>query len=205
MNDRSNVLTKAADTYSRRGLTCIPLRLDEDGLPKQPAVDHYTALTPEDNVRHDWSAAAGLGIVLGRPSGNLAVVDVDDAGLSEYLERHLSAWARPALMARTARGRLHIYVVEDQPSRPVDLEVHYSGRRCLVQLLAAGCQVAAPPTPGYQWIDAKAEPLYGDVRSVWNRLSLEFHLFARAATRYSFARRERSRGPTTAAIREALS
>jgi hypothetical protein len=197
-------LAVAADTYAGRAITCIPLRLDEDGLPKQPIVERYTHFRPEDNARHDWTSAAGIGIVLGRPSGNLAVVDVDDVGLSEYLERHLSAWERPPLMVRTARGRLHIYVIEDTHSRPVDLEVHYSSRRCLVQLLAAGCQVAAPPTPGYQWIDAKAEPLYGDVRSVWQRIALELHLFGRAATRYSFARRERSRGPTAAQIREAM-
>jgi hypothetical protein len=205
MGSTVTALAPVAHTYSQRGLTCIPLRLDEDGLPKQPAVAHYTALRPEDNVRHDWGAAAGIGIVLGRPSGNLAVIDVDDVGLSEFLERRLSAWQRPPLMVRTAREQLHIYVIESRPSWPIDLEVHYQQRRCLVQLLGAGCQVAAPPTPGYQWIDAKAEPLYADsIRDAWIRISLEFHLFSRAATRYSFERRERSRGPTASQIREAM-
>jgi hypothetical protein len=198
-------LAKAADTYGLRGLTCIPLGLDEDGLPKRPIIEHYTHFRPEDNAGHDWSTAAGIGIVLGRPSGNLAVIDVDDIGLSEYLARRLSAWERPPLMVRTASERLHIYCVESRPSWPIDLEVHYQQRRCLVQLLAAGCQVAAPPTPGYQWLDAKAEPLYGDsIRDAWNRISLEFHLFSRTATRRSFTRRERSRGPSVSQIREAM-
>jgi hypothetical protein len=177
--------------------------LDEDGFAKVPLDAGYSRFEPQDNVSHHWSRAAGLGIVLGKPSGNLGVIDVDDTGLAEFLLRHLSQVAAPPLMVETARGRLHIYVVEPAPSRSIDLEVHYQGRRCLVQLLATGCQVAAPPTPNYRWLDPKAEPLYGPLGASWHRIAKDLGLFYRGAGRYSFLRRERSRGPTTAQLREA--
>jgi hypothetical protein len=191
-------------SYGRRRIAACPLILDEDGIAKRPAKETYPSFKPEDNLEHDWSCASGLGIVLGRPSGNLAVVDADDQGLSDFLLRLLGDWPNPPLMVRTARGRLHIYCIETAPSVPVDLEVWYSGRRCLVQLLAAGCQVAAPPTPGYRWINAQAQPLYGDVGEVWRSIALEHRLPYREARPWSFLRRERSRGPTTAQVREAM-
>ena len=132
------------------------------------------------------------------------MIDVDDIGLSECLLGYLSAAPTPPLMISTVRGRLHVYCVEPSPSRPIDLEVRYQGRRCLVQLLSAGCVAAAPPTPGYAWINQDAEPFYGTVGAVWNRIAKTLGLPYKRATPYSFLRRERSRGPTTEQIREAI-
>jgi len=196
-------LGPAAAVYEEREIAVCPLALDDDGIAKVPLSDLYPRFRPEENTTHDWSAAAGLGVVLGKPSDNLAALDVDDLGLSDYLLRHLQAQPSPPLMVRTAHGRLHIYCVEPTPSRPIDLEVNYQGRRCLVQVLAAGCVAAAPPTPGYRWLDAKAEPYYGTVGAVWNRIAKDLGLYYREARPYSFLRRERSRGPTTAQLREA--
>jgi len=194
---------RVAHALAARSIAVCPLRLDDEGIAKVPLVKDYPRLTPEDNSSHDWRTAAGLGIVLGSTSGNLAVVDVDDAGLSEYLARRLLDSPTPPLMVSTKRRRLHVYCVEPVASLPIDLEVQYQGRRCLVQLLAAACQVAAPPTPGYDWYDAEAEPFYGTLGAVWNRMAKDCGLHYRAATPFSFLRRERSRGPTTAQIREA--
>ncbi len=196
-------LRSAATVYASRSITVCPLCLDSDGIAKVPVSDLYPRFHTADNLAHDWSEADGLGIVLGRPSGNMAVIDVDDAGLSEYLIRHLQTRDAPPLMVETAHRRLHIYCVEPTPSRPIDLEVQYQGRRCLVQLLAAACQVAAPPTPGYRWLNAGAEPIYSVAGAAWNRIAKELGLYYRTASPYSFLRRERSHGPTTAQLREA--
>lgn len=190
--------------YANRRITVCPLGQDDDGIAKVPLSDFYPRFHPEDNTLHDWSRADGLGIVLGKPSGNLAVIDVDDVGLSENLLRLFRDEPNAPLMVRTARDRLHIYVIEPTPSRPTDLEVHYSGRRCLVQLLAAACQAAAPPSPGYRWLDAKAEPFYGNIAAVWRQIALNYGLPYQDAKPWSFLRRERSRGPTTAQLREGL-
>jgi hypothetical protein len=198
-----NVMASAASTLESRSIVVCPLGLDSDGRAKVPLRDDYPSLRTDDNETHAWTQAAGLGIVLGEPSGNLAVIDVDDLGLSEFISRHLVAESASPLMVKTARGRLHIYCVEPVPSLPVDLEVKYQGRRCLVQLLAMACVAAAPPTPGYSWLAPRAEPYYGMVGAVWNRIAKDLGLYYREARPYSFLRRERSRGPTTAQIREA--
>ena len=181
----------------------VPLGQDENGRAKVPLIKFYPRLRPQDNLENDWSLASGLGIVLGRPSGHLATIDIDDPGLAEFLKRHLSQQEVPPLMSETPRPGLHIWCIEPATSAPVDLEVYYQNRRCLVQLLAAACQAAAPPTPGYWWLN-EGEPFYGTAGSVWNRIAKELGLAYRAATPYSFLRNERSRGPTVAEIREAL-
>ena len=197
------VLARAAAAYDERGITVVPLGLDEDGLPKRPLDETYPRFRPADNSRHDWSEAKGLGLVLGKPSGGLAVIDVDDLGLAEYLQRQLLKEPKPPLMSTTARGKLHVFVQEERPSGSCDLEVHYSDRLALVQLLAAVSQVAAPPTPGYEWVDPIPQPLYGSIGRVWNKIALQYSLPYREARPWSFMRRERSRGPTTGQIRQA--
>jgi hypothetical protein len=196
-------LAKAAQVYGQRGITIVPLVPDEDGRPKVPQNKYYTQLQPADNLDHDWAHASGLGIVLGRPSGHLALIDVDDAGLAGFLKRRLSDREAPPLMSETPRPGLHIWCVEPTTSVPVDLEVRHQNRRCLVQILGAACQAAAPPTHGYSWLN-QGEPFYGTAGSVWNRTAKELGLPYRAATPYSFLRNERSRGPTTEQIREAM-
>lgn len=197
-------LRAASAEYSADNICCAPLRRDADGIAKVPIDDRYPRFRPAENADRDWQSAEGLGIVLGKASGNLAVVDVDDAGLSDYLLRHLRGRADAPLMTITARQRLHIYVLEPIASLPVDLEVRYSGRRCLVQLLATSCICAAPPTPGYRWNDEDAQPIFGLVAEVWKSLAQDFNLPYQEARKRSFLRRERSRGPTTAQLREGL-
>ena len=200
----TTVLARAAVLYGHRGIAVLPTIFNDDHLPKRPISDSYPRFTPEDNAGHDWSRADGLAIALGKPSGGLALIDVDDLGLSEYLKQRVGSDPAPPLMATTARSRLHLYCQETSPSRPLDLEVSYQGRRCLVQLLAAACCAVAPPTRGYAWVDAKAEPLYGSVGACWHHLAVTFGLPYRAAKPWSFLRRERSRGPTIAQLRESL-
>jgi hypothetical protein len=109
----SPAFASTAAKLASRGITVVPLKLDADGFAKVPIFEMYPMLTPADNISHDWTTAAGLGLVLGRPSGNLAVLDVDDIGLAEHLLRHLGKWPRPPLMVRTARHRLHVHVARE--------------------------------------------------------------------------------------------
>ena len=49
----------------------------------------------------------------------------------------------------TARGRGHLYVVEDEASASRVAKFQYRGRLVKIELMATGTQVAAPPSPGY--------------------------------------------------------
>jgi hypothetical protein len=140
--------------------------------------DNFGGFCPEDNTAWDWGRAVGIALVLGRQSRNLGVIDVDDAGLGEWLGRQLSPWANPPLMSTSPNG-LHIFTIETVPSREVVLEARHQNRRCPVELKGAGCVITIPPTPGYRWLAPTAEPYYGDVAALWRRLSLEFGVFSR--------------------------
>jgi hypothetical protein len=199
---------------ARPGWACFPVVRNARGEPKRPRLEPLSAfmrLTPADNEKHDWKGAAGIGVALGKPSGLLNAIDVDDAGLACYLAGRLLATPAPPLMSRTPRDGLHVFTV-GRPTLPLDLAVKYpglpAGKYCLVQLLSVGTFVVVPPTRNYEWLTplGEAEPLYGDVREVWRRLALAHAMPWTRAREYHFQRRERFLSPhlSTAEIREAM-
>jgi hypothetical protein len=182
----STMETRLRDTariYGQRGLAAMPLVLDPDGNPKRPMFEDggaWLRFRVEDNLSHPWDQADGLGIILGAPSGNLGVVDVDDERLTDAILRHYAGRADAPLMCRTPHG-LHLYTVEPQSSVSVDLLVSGRGwaasNPAKVQLLGRTRQAAAPPTRGYRWIDAKAAPAYAPLGASWHRLAGELGLY----------------------------
>ena len=73
----------AADYYEKRGCVCMPLQNDSNGYPKRPIVSDWTnirAWMPDIDAL-PWWGAAGLGILLGPTSNNLAVLDIDSQTL----------------------------------------------------------------------------------------------------------------------------
>jgi hypothetical protein len=197
----------AAERFADRGIAVCPLGLDDDDKPKRPLDDSYPRFSTTQNATHDWQHedVLGIGIVLGRPSGLLAVLDVDDEGLAGYIERWLMKTEKPPLMCRTPKG-LHIYVTETRVSKPQDLVVRYQGRDCLLQILGGACVSAAPPTPGYRWLNPDCQPAYGDALRVWHDLSVKspIALYYRERLPWHFRARERSPGPTANQLREAF-
>lgn len=147
---QSSDLRAAAQAFTARGWATHPLRLNSDGFAKVAIVEGWERLTPSDAVNLDWSQAAGIGVIGGANSGNLAFIDVDEEDLAwEVLDwtcRH-----HPTLMAWTARGRIHVYLYEHTPSLTRKLRVEWKGKEALVELRASGAYVAAPPTPNYSW------------------------------------------------------
>jgi hypothetical protein len=168
-----------AASYADKGITVCPLGLDARGRPKQRLDRHATRFRPGDNTRHSWenSIVKGIAIVLGPPSGNLAVIDIDDRGLADYLQSWLSSLSEPPLMTCTPRG-LHIWVREPHPSQWAHLTAKYQGRECDIDILCAGNVATIPPTPGYRWLRLRGDergsiPAYGRVLSVWNDISIK--------------------------------
>lgn len=168
-----NTFRDAAALFAAEGWACHPLRLDENGFAKVAIVPNWQTLTPEQNTSHDWEHAAGLGIILGANSCNLAVIDIDDQELAAdaaawYLRSH-----QCPLMVWTARGRLHVYVQEvEEPSKTVHRTLLYKGRTVQCELRATGSYVAAPPSPRYTWANRDWEPLYGQIAEQWTKLRL---------------------------------
>ena len=138
-------LRQASEILVGRGWCPIPLSLDAQGLPKKPIPTGWTKLTPASAPALAWESAIGIGVVLGRPSGNLAVIDLDDPDYAQMLfdAPHFTR------LVRTVRGRAHAYYIEESASNSHPLEMAADGRTFKLELKTTGTQVAVPPTPGY--------------------------------------------------------
>ena len=152
MIQNQHAMHKAAeDYYNQYRWTCMPLRLDPSGLPKRPIVPNWTQIKqymPAIDAL-PWNDAAGLGILLGPSSDNLAVIDIDSKSLARTLYDILTSHGQETYMVRTARGNCHLYIKEVEPSPSSKFPVTWEDEQLYVELKAAGTQVAAPPSPGY--------------------------------------------------------
>lgn len=166
-----NVLAAAAVKYAASGWATHPLRNNEDGYPKVAIVKDWQHLTPEDIEGLPWDRAAGIGIIGGSNSQNLGFIDIDQAQLAADVAAYLVRRKR-CLMAWTARRRIHVYVQECEPSSYRKIVFPYKGEDATVELRAQGSYVAAPPSPGYLWLNESWEPLYGSLLDVWQEIVL---------------------------------
>lgn len=148
-NRTSPAVIAAAVEFARRGWSVLPLKGD-----KRPAIATWKALqelatTPEDVAA--WfgrvKGVEGVGIVLGRVSGGLAVRDFDDAGAySRWASAHPQL-ASTLPSVKTARG-VHVYFRADGVAT-----CKYADG----ELRGEGAYVAAPPSKHpaglcYEWI-----------------------------------------------------
>lgn len=159
---------EAAVAYLRAGWTPTPLR------GKIPTQKKWAGLKPSmadcwswwnEDTRHD-----GVGIICGRISGNLVVVDIEDTLVGDpetflrVLEaagtlgvRTLIADAFTQACADTPSGGRHLYfTVTDSDTVPGNEKLAYRGTGDDAVLLAEtrgeGGQVAAPPGGGRTWL-----------------------------------------------------
>ena len=157
----------AAVGYLRAGWTPTPLR------GKIPTQKKWVGLKPSEidcwswwveDARHD-----GVGIICGRTSGNLVVVDLEDTLVNdaETFSRVLTAAEAAGVAelirdafrqacATTPSGGRHLYfTVTDSDTVPGNEKLAYRGNGDDAVLLAEtrgeGGQVAAPPGDGRTW------------------------------------------------------
>ncbi len=103
------VLLEAAGCYCKRGWVPHPLGLDSSGFPKRPLSRDWPHLTsdPDTVGSLPWGQARGLGLVLGPASGNLAVIDVDNAKLGVEIVGLFTGSGVQTRLVETVRKRLH--------------------------------------------------------------------------------------------------
>jgi hypothetical protein len=133
--------------YNQRGWTIVPIP-PKDGKPgKGPCLKDWQRRTVADGAE-DVNPAAGVGILLGRPSGNLVCVDLDCPEAVLLAD----AFLPPTWMVRSRPGarRSHRYYVVDgelPPTRKYENPAAADGERAtLVELLSTGRQAVAPPS-----------------------------------------------------------
>jgi hypothetical protein len=128
---------REVDLYRALGLSIIPVAMGtkKPVIPWQP----YQTQLPCDDEVHSWfdRGDANVGIVCGRVSGNLCVLDLDSRTLLD--EEAVAEIADSTMRVRTSRG-FHIYVRSLTPARIVHR------RSYGLDLIGEGGYVLAPPS-----------------------------------------------------------
>lgn len=178
-----NTLRLAAEKYAARGWATTPLGLDGDGRPKKPLLNDWPHTTVDAVQYREFERAAGLGVVLGPGSQNLAVVDIDDVELAEAV-RALFTKTTPYWVT-TIRKRGHLYLIERVASDPQTFAVQWRGREIGIELKARGQQVAAPPTPGYEHSGSDQPMTVNTIREAWASIASKLGILAVVRQGYS--------------------
>lgn len=152
----------------------IPLILDPDGKPKRPFSNGWQQTPSDWSVIEalPWERADGIGIVLGPVSDNLAVIDVDDTELAAAIYEVLSQGGGKFYYVRTGSNRCHLYFREGAASSPRTMRgLQWRGRTFGIELKGKGQQVAAPPTPGYEFRGTSLSPTpVGTLETAWTAI-----------------------------------
>lgn len=152
----------AAAQYRASGLSVIPLEargkrpaysiLPRDSITDRPKWDEYQRRLPTEDELERWFAKTdyNVGIVCGRVSGGLVVVDFDSIeSFDWWCDQDYSRWLIPTV--QTAHGR-HVYV---RVSGVVNGNHRNQARK--IDLRGEGGYVVAPPSTHetghvYHWI-----------------------------------------------------
>lgn len=171
-------LVEAARAYIARGWVPIALGADGDGKPKRPLAKNWQELTCEgvEVRRQGWRSAIGIGVLCGRGSGNLAVLDIDDASLAAAIFSSLARSHARFRWVWTGRNNGHLYFREAEPSPATRFKVPWEGRQVTVEFRTTGNQVAAPPTPGYVLAREEEPTECKNIREAWNAIAHNFGL-----------------------------
>lgn len=159
----SNIIQKAKE-YSKAGLSIIPTTTD-----KRPALKEWTSyqsnIMPEEEIDRLFAGAGGLGIVCGKVSGGLEVIDVDTKNdttgtlweeFSSMLEDNLPETYKELIIAQTISGGYHIYYRCDTIEGNLKL-ANKLNRQVLIETRGEGGYVMAPPSINYKYL--QGEPI----------------------------------------------
>jgi DNA-binding transcriptional ArsR family regulator len=103
-----------ANKYAEAGLSVIPIRADGSKQPVGEWKTFQNEIAGPDELRNMFSNGAGIGIIGGRVSGNLEIIDFDEPAYYERLSESLLASGGADLLERlplvkTPRG-FHLYL-----------------------------------------------------------------------------------------------
>lgn len=157
----NNLIQKAIE-YTGAGVSVIPTKAD-----KRPALTEWTSyqsnIMPEEEIERLFTGAVGLGIVCGRVSGGLEVIDVDTKHdttgtlweeFSRLLEDNLPETYKELVIAQTKSGGYHIYyrceTIEGNKKLANKLN-----REVLIETRGQGGYVIAPPTANYTYLQGE--------------------------------------------------
>lgn len=166
----TEVLLRAARTYTQRGLSVLPVNPLGHENPKGPAIERWkqyqTRLATDDEIEEWWGGKSDyrLGIIGGRVSRGLAVLDIDKPWLAEAV-RSDDDFMDGMVSAGTPSGGLHLYF-RVRGGRGVHSMPYPNRANALGEIRSEGNYVVAPPSRGYKWEQIGPIPIIDDW-SIW--------------------------------------
>ena len=149
----NNTIIQAATAYAHSGLSVIPTLTD-----KRPACQWkiYTERIMSDReIEVHFRSASGIGIVCGKVSGNLELLDFDDGGsaFAPWLEKVPPYLKDRLVIERSPSGGKHVYYRIDGNGYAVPgnrkLAMKEDGR-VLIETRGEGGYVKCAPSNGYE-------------------------------------------------------
>lgn len=143
------LLNKHIKFYCELGLNIIPVFSPSTGNPKIPALDRWIAYTKRlsTNAEHSlwWKYSDvenNIGVVTGSISGNLLVVDIDDAETYNVLQKTHQRFS-DTLICKTGKGyHLYYFLNDDVVHRTITFQFNDKTHH----MKCEGGFVVAPPS-----------------------------------------------------------
>jgi hypothetical protein len=137
-----NTVKAAAVAYLLEGVSVIPL------IGKKAAIGwanyQNSRAINRDIVEWDRSRKLqNIGVVCGKVSGNLVVIDLDGAAAVAAFEAEFPQLCRSTFTVRTNSGKhIYLYINQLPANRKVSLGTDHNG----IEIRGNGCYVVAPPS-----------------------------------------------------------
>ena len=145
--------------YVRQGVSVLPVRADGSKAPalKAGSIEQYRERFATDDELADWFApnkAVGIGLVCGKLSGNLAVLDFETAAVWEqWLARvtaaggHLKAAVSLSPIVKTPNGGRHLYCRISETWVAGQVFAKRASKGVLIESRGQGHYVVCPGSP----------------------------------------------------------
>lgn len=147
--ENSLLLNRHLDFYGELGFNVIPVFAPSNGNPKMPALDEWTTYTKRLSSKSEhalwWKYSdveRNIGVVTGGISGNLLVVDIDDADTYNVLQDSHPRF-KDTLTCKTGKGYHLYYYLDDEISHRT-ITFQYNGKTH--HLKGEASMVVAPPS-----------------------------------------------------------
>lgn len=180
----SSQIETAARSYIKQGWTPIAQGNSPDGrVGRKPLAYKWNTLTLDHpNLRRQgWQSATGIGLVLGKASGGLCALDIDD---EDFARAVFSKLARSGMAFRfqwSPSGAGHLFYHEVEPSFGGPRKATWEGKEIHVDLKTnfhgpsgepVGSALTVYPTPGYVWSTQSEPPLVETLEKAWQAVCL---------------------------------
>lgn len=152
---------RTAKALTDANISVLPLRHDS---PKQPAIEEWgvlqTRIGTDEELQSWFKNGNGIGIIGGKVSGNLLMLDFDREGIYELYEQScidhdMGDLVQSLPLMRSPSGGNHLYLRCTEPVCGNRILARASARKPLIETRGEGGYVVAFPSPGYTIVRGK--------------------------------------------------